>query len=88
MGAESGQPCIDPVRGILLGGLFFIAFMKNPSQFITLQQRLGTHDALNEYIKHTGSAIFACPGGWQPGQHWGTSSSPEGTDEFGTASSS
>jgi len=62
---------IDPVRGTLLGGLFFIAFMRNPSQFVTLQQRLGTHDALNEYVKHTGSAIFACPAGLQPGQHWG-----------------
>jgi len=62
---------IDPVRGTLLGGLFFIAFMKHPSQFITLQQGLGTHDALNEYIKHTGSALFACPTGLQAGQHWG-----------------
>ena len=62
---------IDPVRGTLLGGLFFIAFMKDPSQFITLQRRLGTNDALNEYIKHTGSAIFACPPGLQPGQNWG-----------------
>jgi deferrochelatase/peroxidase EfeB len=62
---------IDPVRGTLLGGLFFIAFMKRPAQFIQLQQRLGVHDALNEYIKHTGSALFACPPGLSRGQHWG-----------------
>ena len=62
---------IDPVRGTLLGGLFFIAFMKDPSQFITLQQKLGTNDALNEYIQHTGSALFACPPGITSGKHWG-----------------
>jgi hypothetical protein len=54
----------------LLGGLFFIAFMKNPAQFIKLQQSLAA-DALNEYIQHTGSAVFACPPGLMPGQHWG-----------------
>jgi deferrochelatase/peroxidase EfeB len=62
---------IDPVLGTLLGGLFFIAFMKDPGQFITLQQKLGSNDALNEYIQHTGSALFACPAGISPGQHWG-----------------
>ncbi len=62
---------IDPVLGTLLGGLFFIAFMKNPDQFITLQQKLGTNDALNEYISHIGSGIFAVPPGLRRGQHWG-----------------
>jgi len=61
---------IDPVAGTLLGGLFFIAFMKNPSQFITLQNSLAS-DALNEYIQHTGSAVFACPPGLRRGQSWG-----------------
>jgi deferrochelatase/peroxidase EfeB len=64
---------IDPVRGTLLGGLFFIAFMKNPDQFVKLQMRLGTNDALNEYIQHTGSAVFACPPGISSDQHWGQS---------------
>jgi deferrochelatase/peroxidase EfeB len=61
---------IDPQAGTLLGGLFFIAFMKDPAQFIRLQQSLAA-DALNEYIHHTGSAVFACPPGLRPGQHWG-----------------
>jgi deferrochelatase/peroxidase EfeB len=61
---------IDPQAGTLLGGLFFIAFMKDPAQFIKLQQSLAA-DALNEYIQHTGSAVFACPPGLMPGQHWG-----------------
>jgi deferrochelatase/peroxidase EfeB len=61
---------IDPQEGTLVGGLFFIAFMKNPSQFIKLQNSLAT-DALNEYIQHVGSAVFACPPGLSPGQYWG-----------------
>jgi deferrochelatase/peroxidase EfeB len=44
--------------------------MKSPAQFIKLQQSLAD-DALNEYIHHTGSAVFACPPGLRPGQHWG-----------------
>jgi deferrochelatase/peroxidase EfeB len=62
---------IDPQTGTLVGGLFFIAFMKNPSQFIKLQNALAS-DALNEYVHHVGSAVFACPPGLTAaGQHWG-----------------
>jgi deferrochelatase/peroxidase EfeB len=61
---------IDPQAGTLVGGLFFIAFMKNPGQFVTLQNSLAS-DALNEYVQHVGSAVFACPPGLSPGQHWG-----------------
>ncbi|MEJ0014501.1 MAG: Dyp-type peroxidase [Actinomycetota bacterium] len=43
---------IDPIRGTLLGGLFFIAFMKNPNQFIALQQKLG-HDGCTQRIYST-----------------------------------
>jgi deferrochelatase/peroxidase EfeB len=62
---------IDPVRGTLLAGLFFIAFMKRPAQFIALQQKLGAQDSLNEYITHIGSGIFATPAGLRRGQYWG-----------------
>jgi deferrochelatase/peroxidase EfeB len=62
---------IDRQRGTLLGGLLFLAYMKSPAQFIALQNRLGRHDALNEYISHVGSALFACPPGLAPGQSWG-----------------
>ncbi|HUN32905.1 MAG TPA: iron uptake transporter deferrochelatase/peroxidase subunit [Trebonia sp.] len=61
---------IDPQAGTLVGGLFFIGFMKNPGQFIKLQNSLAT-DALNEYVHHVGSAVFACPPGVSPGRHWG-----------------
>jgi deferrochelatase/peroxidase EfeB len=56
--------------GNLLGGLFFIAFMRDPRQFVTLQTRLGTQDALNEYIQHIGSALFLCPPGLPAGTTW------------------
>ena len=61
---------IDPVRGTLLGGLFFVAYMKSPEQFIALQRVLGGSDGLNEYIEHTGSGVFVCPPGLQAGQDW------------------
>ena len=45
-------------------GLFFLAFQRDPrTQFVAIQNRLGESDALNEYIKHTGSALFAIPPG-------------------------
>jgi deferrochelatase/peroxidase EfeB len=65
---------VDPASGELDAGLFFIAFMRDPQVFVHLQNRLGTLDALNEYIEHVGSALFACPGGVRgPGDHWGRS---------------
>ncbi len=44
--------------------------MKNPSQFVKLQTSLAS-DALNEYIHHVGSAVFACPPGLSRGQRFG-----------------
>jgi len=50
--------------GHLDAGLFFIAFTRDPAKhFIPLQNNLARHDVLNEYIQHTGSAIFAVPRG-------------------------
>jgi deferrochelatase/peroxidase EfeB len=57
----------DPERGQLDAGLFFIAFQRDPHrQFGALQRRLGSSDALNEYIKHVGSAVFAIAPGIRP----------------------
>jgi deferrochelatase/peroxidase EfeB len=53
--------------GRLDAGLFFLSFQRDPAQFITVQRSLAGHDALNEYIKHVGSAIFAVPPGARPG---------------------
>lgn len=55
--------------GGLDAGLFFISYQRDPRrQFVPIQQRLAEHDALNHYITHTGSAVFACPGGMAPGE--------------------
>jgi deferrochelatase/peroxidase EfeB len=59
---------VDQSLGELEAGLFFIAFQKDPEkQFVALQEKLGVHDALNEYIHHVGSALFAVPGGTKAG---------------------
>jgi deferrochelatase/peroxidase EfeB len=47
--------------GQLDAGLHFVCFQNDPQAFVTLQNRLGSSDRLNEYIKHRGSAIFAVP---------------------------
>ncbi len=58
--------------GHLDAGLFFVAFMRDPSkQFVPMQRSLAATDVLNEYIEHTGSAIFACPPGVVAGPGWG-----------------
>jgi len=61
---------IVPETGTLDGGLFFIAYMRDPAQFVRLQQSLAS-DALNEYIRHTSSALFAVPPGVRPGGYVG-----------------
>jgi deferrochelatase/peroxidase EfeB len=59
---------IDPITGELDAGLFFICFQRDPHrQFAAIQRRLGTSDALNEYIQHRASALFAVPPGARPG---------------------
>jgi deferrochelatase/peroxidase EfeB len=59
---------MDPATGELDAGLFFICFQRDPhTQFAALQCRLGAGDALNEYSKHTSSAVFAVPAGVRPG---------------------
>jgi deferrochelatase/peroxidase EfeB len=63
---------VDESLGELEAGLFFIAFQRDPEkQFVAIQRRLGSSDALNEYIKHVGSAVFAVPPGAKPGGYVG-----------------
>jgi deferrochelatase/peroxidase EfeB len=50
--------------GRLNAGLFFIAYQRDPrTQFIPIQMNLAKNDAMNEYIRHVGSGIFAVPPG-------------------------
>jgi deferrochelatase/peroxidase EfeB len=63
---------VDESLGELEAGLFFIAFQRDPEkQFVAIQRRLGSNDALNEYIKHVGSAVFAVPPGARQGGYVG-----------------
>jgi deferrochelatase/peroxidase EfeB len=63
---------IDPRTGELDAGLFFLCFQRDPRrQFIPIQERLAKQDALNEYIVHVGSAIFACLPGVRQGGYIG-----------------
>jgi deferrochelatase/peroxidase EfeB len=60
--------------GRLDAGLFFLAYQRDPrAQFVTIQQSLAGkgNDALNEYITHVGSGLFACPPGVAAGAFWG-----------------
>lgn len=58
--------------GRLDAGLFFLAYQRDPrKQFIPIQRQLARDDVMNEYIRHVGSGIYACPGGVQPGGFWG-----------------
>lgn len=49
-------------------GLVFACYQRNPlQQFVPVQRRLDELDLLNEWVTHTGSAVFAIPPGWQRG---------------------
>jgi len=57
--------------GRLDAGLFFISFQRTPAHFTDVQLNLARHDAMNEYIKHVGSALFAVPAGAATGSYVG-----------------
>ena len=61
----------DAIGG-LDGGLFFLAFVRDPdTHFIPIQLQMAKVDALMEYLKVTGSALFAVPSGIGEGEHVG-----------------
>ena len=60
--------------GGLNAGLFFIAYVRNPDTgFIPIQNAMARSDALMEYLKVTGSALFAVPPGTAKGEYVGQS---------------
>ncbi|WP_327404545.1 iron uptake transporter deferrochelatase/peroxidase subunit [Streptomyces sp. NBC_01288] len=57
--------------GRLDAGLFFLAYQRDVRKgFIPLQRKLSASDALNEYIQHVGSAVFAVPPGVRDKDDW------------------
>ncbi len=58
--------------GGLDAGLFFLAFVRNPdTHFIPIQTKMAANDALMEYLKVNGSALFAVPPGIGEGEYVG-----------------
>ena len=69
-----GYSFVDGSNGLghLDAGLMFLAYQRDPrTAFIPVQQRLAANDAMNEYVRHQGSGVWACPPGVRPGGFWG-----------------
>jgi deferrochelatase/peroxidase EfeB len=67
-----GYSFVDGSDGLgrLDAGLFFMAYQRDPeSGFVKVQRNLRM-DAMNEYIRHTSTAVFACPPGVQGDSDW------------------
>jgi len=61
----------DDIGG-LDAGLFFLAYVRNPeTHFIPIQMQMAKADALMEYLKVRGSALFAVPPGIAEGEYVG-----------------
>ncbi|WP_255950875.1 iron uptake transporter deferrochelatase/peroxidase subunit [Streptomyces odontomachi] len=57
--------------GRLDAGLFFLAYQRDVrTGFLPVQRQLSRMDALNEYIQHVGSAVFAIPPGVRDADDW------------------
>jgi deferrochelatase/peroxidase EfeB len=62
---------LDARTNQLDAGLFFLAYGRDHrKQFVPMQDRLARGDALNEYIQHVGSAIYAVPPGVATADGW------------------
>ncbi|CAI6086516.1 iron uptake transporter deferrochelatase/peroxidase subunit [Cohnella sp. JJ-181] len=63
---------VDPRTGNVDAGLLFISYQRNPDeQFIRMLRLMQSKDALNEYVDHVASAMFACPTGLREGTYIG-----------------
>jgi deferrochelatase/peroxidase EfeB len=50
--------------GRLDAGLFFIAFVVDPrTHYVPIQSRISKNDQMQEYLRHTGSGLYAVPRG-------------------------
>lgn len=63
---------IDARTGSVDAGLLFLSYQRNPDkQFVPMLRLMSQMDKLNEYTVHIASGLFACPGGWKPGEYVG-----------------
>lgn len=64
-----GYNFVDGADGLghLAAGLFFLAYQRDPrTAFVPMQTVLARDDALMEYLRHTGSGLWAVPPGVSP----------------------
>jgi deferrochelatase/peroxidase EfeB len=53
-------------------GLFFVCYQRDPrTGFIKIFDKMAKFDMLNQFVTHTGSGLFACPGGVAKGKYIG-----------------
>ena len=65
-----GYNFVDGSTGLgrLDAGLFFIAYVCDPrTHYIPVQMKIARGDGMSEYLRHTGSGLFAVPPGVAPG---------------------
>ena len=63
---------IDRALGAPAAGLMFLCYQRDPRhQFIPIQRQLAARDSLNRFVRHIGSAVFACPPGAAAGGYVG-----------------
>jgi len=68
------DPTANGSTGQADAGLLFLAYVRDPAaQFVPMQQRLANADALNRFITHVGSALFAILPGALDGGYLGQS---------------
>ncbi len=69
-----GYNFVDGTDGLghLDAGLVFLAYQRDPrTAFVPVQAALARADALGEYLRHTGSSVWAVPPGVRRGGWWG-----------------
>jgi len=69
-----GYSFVDGADGLghLDAGLVFLAYQRDPRRaFVPVQRALARSDAMAEYLRHTGSSVWAVPPGVPPGGWWG-----------------
>jgi len=69
-----GYSYVDGADGLghLDAGLFFLAYQRDPRRaFVPVQTALARSDAMGDYLRHTGSSLWAVPPGVRPGGWWG-----------------
>ncbi len=53
-------------------GLLFVCYQRDPrTGFIKLFDKMSRFDMMNQFVTHTGSAVFVCPAGAAPGEYIG-----------------